>query len=537
MSHGPPHSAFTQSVLSAERENKKRRARALAVLLAVVLCVGSGVVWAAADGDEPQPKKPAAVRQAPDDIRDTVEKFPRSPEANLAVDHNEKEFKKRFGGETVHAPGAWATEKNFVRGTGSTLKGFKFGTFEEDWSTELTGPICDTTRHVTADGRTAVLLQERADKPKGKDEKSKDDKGKKKSKKDEKSKKSKKSKNDKKGKGKGKGKGKEAKGKSPKADDPDTSLCTQLAFFDLNTGEKLWQVKLPDAKGAFAPNTNVTMTRGTVTVAWGQGSVAYDMKRGRQLWTSAASAECRDLGFAGGRDLLALVRCGGTEEPQFKVQKVRPRTGEPEWTYKVARGIERVYLVSSEPAVLAVSTAGTAVTDLITLDDRGDYRATIDMPEGRFVDNCHKPLFGTVETCDAIAVGRDQLFLAAAKGTPADNWIVSYDLGTGKTVKKFDSKPGRPMYPLRVSGGRLLAFRPSADGVSPAAVVSLDPRTGKEAPYLLFGMPDRIGMENPEENEIIVEHGRVFFAPRELSAEDSGHWKDAAFSVLGVEGA
>ncbi|WP_371526863.1 PQQ-like beta-propeller repeat protein [Streptomyces sp. NBC_01283] len=460
------------------------------------------------------------MRQAPDDIRDTVEKTPRSPEANLVVDHNEKEFKKRFGRETVPAPGAWATEKTFVRGTGSTLKGFKFGTSKEDWSTELTGPICDTTRHVTADGRTAVLLQERGDKPKGKDEK-----GKKKSKKDEKSKKGK------------KGKGKEAKGKSPKVEDPDKSLCTQLAFFDLNTGEKLWQVKLPDAKGAFAPHANVTMTRGTVAVAWGQGSVAYDMKRGRQLWTSPASAECRDLGFAGGRDLLALVRCGDTEEPQFKVQKVRPRTGEPEWTYKVARGVERVYLVSSEPAVLAVSTAGTAVTDLITLDDRGRYRATIDMPEGRFVDNCSKPLFGAVETCDAIAVGRDQLFLAASKGTPADNWIVSYDLGTGKTVKKFDSKPDRPMYPLRVSGGRLLAFRPSGDGVSPAAVVSLDPRTGKEAPYLLFGMPDRIGMEKPEESEMIVEHGRVFFAPRELSAEDSGPWKGTAFSVLGVEGA
>ncbi|MGW7080758.1 outer membrane protein assembly factor BamB family protein [Streptomyces sp. NPDC054866] len=313
--------------------------------------MGSGVVWAAADGDQPQAKKQAPVRQAPDDIRDTVEKTPRSPEANLAVDYNEKEFKKRFGRETVHAPGAWATEKNFVRGTGSTLKGFKFGTFEEDWSTELTGPICDTTRHVTADGRTAVLLQERGDKPKGKDEKSKDDKGKKKSKKDKKSKKSKKGK---KGKGE-KGKGEKSKGKSPKVEDPDKYLCTQLAFFDLNTGEKLWQVKLPDAKGAFAPNTNVTMTRGTVAVAWGHGSVAYDMKRGRQLWTGATSAECRDLGFAGGRDFLALVQCGGTEEPQFKVQKVRPRTGEPEWTYKVARGVERVYLVSSDPAVLAVA--------------------------------------------------------------------------------------------------------------------------------------------------------------------------------------
>lgn len=533
MSPGPTPSPFTQSVLSADKANKKRRMRALAVLLAVVvLSTGSGILWAVADEDQQQPKKPTAVRQAPDDIRDTVEKAPRNPEGSLAVDYNEKEFKKRFGRESVYAPGAWATAKNFVRGTGSTLRGFKFGTFEEDWSTELTGPICDTTRHVTADGRTAVLLQEREDKgAKGDDDKAKGE--------------GKKDKKDKKGKGKGKkgsdkgkkSKDKKSKDKDAKADDPDKHSCNQLAFFDLNTGKKLWQVKLPDAKGAFAPNTNVTMTRGTVAVAWGNGSVAYDMKRGRELWTSAASAECRDLGFAGGRDLLALTRCGDAEEPQFKVQNVIPGTGKPEWTYNVARGVERVYLVSSDPVVLAVSTAESTVTDLITLDGRGEYRATIDMPEGRFVDNCHKPLFGAVEACDSIVVGRKQLFLATAEGADADNWIVSYDLGTGKTVKKFDSKANRPMHPLRVSGGKLLAFRPSGDGVAPAAVVGLDPRTGKETPYLLFGMPDRTGMEDPAENEIIVEHGRVFFAPRELSVVDSGPWEGMAFGALGIEGA
>ncbi|MGW5866760.1 outer membrane protein assembly factor BamB family protein [Streptomyces sp. NPDC055239] len=509
--------------------------RVLATVLAVVvLGTGGGILWAVSGDDAQEAKNPTAVRQAPDEIRDTVEKTPRTPEGRLAVDYVEKEFKKNFGRDSAYAPGAWATDKNFVRGVGSTLKGFKFGTFEEDWSTELTGPICDTTRHVTADGRTAVLLQERENKkPEPKDDGKKDkDKGKDKGK-DKKDK-------DKKSKDKDK-KPKDKKAKSDadtEAETKDKYACTQLAFVDLNTGKKLWQVKLPDAKEAFAPNTNVTMTRGTVAVAWGQGSVAYDMKRGRKLWTSAGSTECEDLGFAGGRALLALVRCGDDEDSQFKVQEVRPRTGKPEWTYKVAKGIGRVSLVSSDPAVLAVSPGDDAsVTDLITVDDRGDYRATIDMPEDRFVDNCHQSLFGAVETCDSIVVGRDQLFLATDKGTLEDNWIVSYDLGTGKTVRKFDSKPQRPMYPLRVSGGKLLAFRPSDDGVAPAAVVSLDPRTGKETPYLLFSMPDRIGMEDPNENELIVEHGRIFFAPRELHPESSGPWKGAAYGALGIEGA
>ncbi|GGV59780.1 hypothetical protein GCM10010277_63660 [Streptomyces longisporoflavus] len=537
MSYGPSPSPFTQSALSADRANKKRRMRVLAVVLAVVLCLVGGVFWAVADDDPEQPDKPTAARQAPDDIRDTVEKTPRTPESRLAVEYNEKEFKKRFK-STVYAPGAWATDKNFVRGVGNTLKGFKFGTFEEDWSTELSGPICDTTRHVTVDGRTAVLLQERP----GKDTEGDADKGKSKDKDKDKKSKSKKDKKDKKDKGKKSKRDKKSKeDKKPKDKDAeavDESSCSQLAFIDLNTGKKLWQVKLPDAKKAYAPNTNVTMTRGTVAVAWSYGSVAYDMKRGQQLWSSPGAGKCEDLGFAGGRDLLALVRCGDEADPQFKVQKVKPRTGKSEWTYKVARGVQRVYLVSSEPAVLAVAAGDIAVTDLITLDDKGDYQTTIDMPEDRFVDNCYKPLFGAVETCDSIVVGRDQLFLATAgAGLEDDDWIVSYDLRTGKTVKKFDSKPGRPMYPVRMSGDKLLAFRPSDDGISPAAVVSLDPRTGKETPYLLFGMPDRGIMEDPQKTELIVEHGRVFFAPRELTEESGGPWKGMAFGALGIEGA
>lgn len=516
MSYGPSPSPFTQSALSADRAKKKRRTKVLAVVLAVVLCVGGGAFWAVADDDPEQVQKPTAARQAPDEIRDTVEKIPRTPEGSLAVDYNESDFKKRFKRDSAYAPGAWATDKNFVRGVGNTLKGFKFGTLEEDWSKELTGPICDTTRHVTADGRTAVLLQERAGKGAGDDKERKTDKSK--NKKDKKKDKD--------------------KGADTDTNNPDQNACTQLAFFDLHTGKKLWQVKLPDAKGAFAPNTNVTMTRGTVAVAWGYGSVAYDMKRGRQLWSSPGTGECRDLGFAGGRDLLALAQCGDPAEPQFKVQKLRPRTGKSEWTYKVTRGVGRVYLVSSDPAVLAVTAGGITVTHLITLDDHGAYQATINMPEDRFLDNCYKPVVSGVETCDGIVVGKDQLFLATDEGRIADNWIVSYDLRTGKTVRKFDSKPDLPIHPIRVSGGKLLAYRPSSDDISPAAVLSLDPRTGKETPFLLFGMPDSgTKLEDPEQAEIIIEDGRVFFAPRELTAENGGPWEGMAYGALGIEGA
>ncbi|GHE74004.1 hypothetical protein GCM10018785_47660 [Streptomyces longispororuber] len=561
MSQGPPRSQFTQSVLAEDSARRQRRTRLLAGtagLLALVLCTGGWMLWSATD-DEADAQDAKAVQQAPDDIRDTVEDLPRSPAGRLIVDYREKEFGKRRGADaSVPAPGTWATDKTLVRGVGDQLKGFTFGTSEQAWSTDLGGPICDTTRHVTADGRTAVLVQERAeddgdgegdgkkpgksqDKKDKKDgDKKKDDKGAGKGEKDGDKKDGKGKKGDKSKKGKGKGKEKrEDKKRKPARPEP-PATCDRLVFVDLDTGKKLWQARLPEARTAFAPNTNVTMTRGAVTVAWGEGSVAYDMADGKRMWASASASACGDAGFAGGRALLALRRCGDGDDRTYRVQKVDPRTGDPVWTYKVDRGTRNVYLVSSEPAVIAVAAGDGddgAVADLIALDDRGAYRATVGMPEGRYVEDCLAPLFGAVETCPSIAVGRDQLYLATERKGADANEIVSFDLTTGRAVRKFPSQGRGTMYPLEVSGGKLLAFRGSGNGVDPDAVVSLDPETGKERPFLLFSVPDTVGPVEPGRADVVVEGGRVFIAPKELRAAREGAGEGAAYGALGIEGA
>ncbi|QIB43201.1 outer membrane protein assembly factor BamB family protein [Streptomyces aureoverticillatus] len=499
MSFGPPPSEFTESARVADSARKQRRTNVLAglsSLLAFVLCAGGWMLWAGADDEKEQPKRPTAAPQAPDDIRETVEGTPRSVQGRRDVEYVEEDLKKDYGRTSVRAPGAWATDEVFVKAVGSTLKGFKLGNSTKEWSTDLGGPICDTTRHVTADGRTAVLFQGR-------------ERG-------------------------AKGKGKSKREGSSTKNDP--NVCGQLAFVDLNTGKKLWQVKLPAAKDAFAPNTNVTMTRGTVTVAWGRGSVAYDMDRGERLWRNTGAKTCQDTGFAGGRALLALVTCGDPSDPTYRVQSVDPRSGKPNWTYKVARGVKGVYLVSSQPAVLAVSAGDTVPTNLITLDDKGEYRSTIDLPEKRYFDRCFNPYdsVAKVETCDSIVVGRDQLFLAS-KDTMDGNWIVSFDLATGRTVRKFDPRDTGEIYPVRMSGDKLLAFRPGRLWADSAAVVSLDPRTGKETPLLIFSVPDITRLRDPERTDIIVESGRVYLAPRELSPKLSGEWKGIAYGALGVE--
>ncbi|TLS40239.1 hypothetical protein FE633_42625 [Streptomyces montanus] len=487
MTFGPPPSPFTQSALSADSARKKRRTKLLGAVGAVVvavLCAGGWLLWYAGEDRTPAHDRPSAARQTPDDIRQTVEKLPGTPEGELVVDYAEEGLKKD---KTVYAPGTWATDKILAKAVGSRLLGINARTYEEEaeWTLKLDGPVCATTRHVTADGRTAVVVQ--PSRPKGSDSE---------------------------------------------------GVCDELVFFDIDTGKKLWQKKLPDADTAFVTNTNLTMTGGTVAVAWDAGSVAYGMSDGKQLWKSTSRSACEDTGFAGGRNLLALVKCDRQGEPTFKVEKLDPRTGKVRWTYQVSSGIQRVFLPSSDPPVLAVAAGDDSVTDLISLDARGRHRATITLGD-KFDPSCDRSYFGVVENCDAIVVGREQVFVASEEqfenGQPA-NWITGWDLATGKTTKKFDGRPLQKIHPLRMSGDKLLAYRESSDNIGPAAVVRLDPRTGKETPYLFFNLPsdDVARLEDPSTADIVVEQGKVFFSPRELRP-DPKFPKYPVRAVLGID--
>lgn len=326
---------------------------------------------------------------------------------------------------------------------------------------------------------------------------------------------------------------------------PTEGVCDEVVFFDIDTGKKLWQSKMPEAASAFVTNTNLTMTRGTVAVAWDQGSVAYDMKDGKQLWKSTGVSQCEDHGFAGGRALLALVRCGSMPDVTYEVQKLDPRTGKAKWTYKVGKGITTVYLPSSDPPVLAVGAGDTTVTDLITLDADGKHSATISLHGESYDPMCgvrysSTSRFGVVENCDAMVVGRTEIFVASKVGSESGqeaNWIVGFDVATGKTLRKFDGREDQPIYPLRTSGDQLLVYRATRDDIGPSAVISLDPRTGKETPFLLFRLPDDDSSDrqfgDPDKSDVIVEQGRVYFAKRELVA-DFKYPEDPVRAFLGI---
>ncbi|MFI8350460.1 PQQ-binding-like beta-propeller repeat protein [Streptomyces sp. NPDC085596] len=489
MSFGPPASIYTESAQSADKIRTRRRRRLLggaaAVVAAAALVIGAVALWPAS-GDDPK-NAAAEVKQASDEVRETHERTPSSPEGELSVQHNEE----KLTSDTRYGPGLWATEKLAVRGVATRLEGYKIapGYDETAWSLELDGHICATSRDMTADHRTAVVIQPPHS-------------------------------------GASAGKG----------------VCDEVVLVDLDTGKKLWQRKMPAADFAYVTNTNLALTKGVVAIAWGHGSVAYDMASGRKLWNTSTGAECQDQGYAGGRALLALVKCGQSGDATYRVQKLDARTGKPRWTYQVSKGVQGVYLPSADPPVLAVEAGDIDVTDLITLDGANGHRAATISMSG-YEPLCGSvglagPYFGVLDKCPGLVVGQDRLYVMSKESTeidqPADR-IVAFDVEKGTTAGKFEGRPFQNVVPLRADGDDLVLYRRSIDTVQPAAVVAWNSRTDKETPYLLFHLPedDEGALSDPERTQIAYEHGHVFFARREMERDDK-EAKSPVLSVLGV---
>ncbi|MDV6288217.1 hypothetical protein R2F25_10640 [Streptomyces sp. UP1A-1] len=188
-------------------------------------------------------------------------------------------------------------------------------------------------------------------------------------------------------------------------------------------------------------------------------------------------------------------------------------------------------------AVLAVSGGDIEITDLLSLDDKGRDRATISLRNGAYVADCSYTDYLVIDECPTIAVGTDQVFIRSKDQLEkqVSNWIIGFDLKTGRTTKKFDSGPGSLLQPVRMSGDRLLALRLSEDHIAPNALVALDPDTDEEIPYLYFGLPaEAQTMTVMNENDIVVQNGRIFFGRKSANGPSGGQKKEWLYLVLGI---
>ncbi|MFI9617062.1 PQQ-binding-like beta-propeller repeat protein [Streptomyces sp. NPDC052023] len=505
MSFGPPPSIYTQSATSAEAARVGRRRKLLvwppAVVLVVALGMGGWLLWGG-DGGGSGTKAEAPAEQSRLDVRETVEKRPASTAGKMAFRFSVDDMSP---GEQYEMPGMWATGKILAKGINKTLVGLAIGTDaapgDEKWKLPLDGPICGYTRHVTVENRTAVLYRE-------------DD------------------------------------------DEEEEAYCNQVAFFDLDDGRKIWSREFPatqssshsgtPANSALQDTPSVTLTRDTVAVSWGGGTAAYAMDRGKVRWRTKAVGSCKDHGVAGGGALLVREQCwngdkslpfDSPEHLSYKVRRVDPATGRTLWSYSAAKGIRDLSIPSADPAVLAVSAGDIGITELLSLDDDGKNRATIRLQNGTYVGECSFEDYLVVDYCPTVAVGDEQVFLRSKDdiGAHISNWVIGFDLATGNTTKKFESGPDAVLVPVRMSGDKLLALRKSQDHITPNALLSLDTRTGEEAPFFYFDLPaEAETFTSIDFTDVLVEGGRLFFGARSVTgpAADQTQW---VYLALGIE--
>jgi len=501
VSFGPPPSMFTQSALTAETQEKKRRRKWLLLPLVIVLVAGLGtggwLLWGGGSGSGTS-DKPAATGQGRLDVRETVEQRPASTTGKMAFRFSVDDMSP---GEHYELPGMWSTDKILAKGINKTVIGLPIGIDaspgDEKWKLPLDGPICGYTRHVTGDNRTAVLFR---------------------------------------------------------ANDRGGAYCNHVAFFDLDDGREIWETDFPyskfgDSKGMATggddqDTPSVTLTHGTVAVTWGGGTDAYSMDTGRRLWRTTSAGSCQDMGAAGGGALLIRQECwhddaalGSTDATTYRARKVDPRTGKVLWTYSAAKGIRDLNIPSAEPPVLAVQAGEIGISEMLSLDAMGKTRAVIRLQNGTYVGECSYDDYLTTDDCPTIAVGDGQVFLRSKDSGELinSNWIIGFDLATGHTTKKFDSGPGSLLYPVRMSGGGLLAVRVTDQHVMPSGLVSLNSRTGRETPYLYFDLPEEADlMTTTEYNDIVVQDGRIFFGVKKVDGPAKGQprW---VYLVLGIE--
>jgi outer membrane protein assembly factor BamB len=497
---------YTQSAVTAAAARKKRRRRTwLLALLAPVLVAGLGtggrLLWGGGD-DATRSDARTTEAQARLDVRETVEKPPASTVGKMAFRFSVDDMSP---GEHYEMPGMWATGKILAKGINKTVVGLAVGTDaapgDERWKLPLDGPICGYTRHVTGENRTAVLYRAGAG---------------------------------------------------------EHALCDHVAFFDLDDGRAIWKSGFPSSKYGDSPGTakdgddqdipSVTLTHGTVVVTWGGGTDGYDMDTGERRWRTTADGSCQDMGAAGGGALIVREQCwndddslpvDSLERVAYKARKVDPANGRALWTYAAAKGIRDLDIPSADPPVLAVEAGEIGISEMLSLDAEGDNRATIRLQNGTYEGECSYDDYLVVDDCPTIAVGDGQVFVRSKEtGDKANaNWVIGFDLATGDTTRKFDSGPGSLLYPVRMSGDRLLAVRESDDHIAPNALVALDPETGEETPYFYFELPAEADtMTMTDYNDIVVEDGRLFFGVKKADGPAKGQprW---VYLVLGIESA
>ncbi|MFG2723328.1 PQQ-binding-like beta-propeller repeat protein [Streptomyces sp. NPDC048416] len=394
---------------------------------------------------------------------------------------------------SVH--GSWLTDKAYVKAGVKEIVGYDPLKGTEIWKLPLTGNVCESTSHVSADGKTAFAFETM-----------------------------------------------ENGSKYPS--------CTEIAGLDLTTGKLLWQADIKGATGDRKTRFDeVTLGAGTVAAGGLDGGAAWDLNTGKELWKPTVTTDqCKDVGYGGGDALVAVRKCGDYDKPTINVQPLDPKSGQPLSTYKMMDGIQYAHIVSTKPLVLAADVGDTAgdgsgISDFFSVDDKtGKLLARIPAPGDKYSGDCDST---AVEKCTKVVAGNGRLYVPteehdnAAGGSDSigrTNEMLAFDLTTGQAVPgRVDAGDGYTIYPMRMDGNNVIAFKtpPYNKG---SEVVSINGGTLKTT-VLLENPNDRtvsdvIQSFTATDSEMLYANGRLYMGETLLSKPFSNSDSDKRYLFM-----
>ncbi|MET9526147.1 PQQ-binding-like beta-propeller repeat protein [Streptomyces coeruleorubidus] len=403
---------------------KGKPALIIGAAVAVLLVVG-GTVWAVTGGDDGKSKKkpvaqpsndgkPAA--SAPVNPGDGSGDGGEDPE-NLNEGRQAGEAKVLWykeapdaPGSGADAPGMWITDKAAVKAAYKQLFAYNVGDGKPAWDA-ITFPqkICATTPQKTSDDKIVVAYM---------------------------------------------------------SGSSDRAKCNQLQEIDLDTGEKGWKEEVGD--GALFDSTlsvELSITGKTLMVGRSQSGTAYDVTNGDKLFDKKKyGSACFPSAFAGGEKLIAVSSCGaGTDKEHDEVQELDPKTGKAKWTQPFDKGwrVARTYSVS--PLVVYSTNKDKKAWNISTFTSGGKFRSQVGFDED-FAPECGWAILERdLQGCQGVAVDDTTLYLPTEATTGA-NEIVAVNLADGKEKWRVKSPADESMLPMKVEGGKLIAYvQPSYD--------------------------------------------------------------------------
>ncbi|MGW0511071.1 outer membrane protein assembly factor BamB family protein [Streptomyces olivaceoviridis] len=309
----------------------------------------------------------------------------------------------------------------------------------------------------------------------------------------------------------------------------DRAKCNQLQQLDLRTGEKGWSAEVADG-GLFdsALTVELTLSGKTLMVGRSQSGTAYDVDSGKKLYDKKKyGAACFPAAFAGGTGrLIQVASCGaGTAKEHEEIQELDPATGKVRWTQPVKKGWEVTRTYSVDPLVVYLTNRDKKAWNISTFTKNGTFRSEVKVNE-KFAPRCGwAVLERELQGCQGVAVDAGMLYLPT-DSTVSANEIVAISLSDGKEKWRVKSPVDQPMAPVKVEGGKLIAYvQPSYD--AGGQVVSVPVSGSSHRTTRLLQNPQGAAQVEDTFYDGVVDWagGRFFISSGRLSGDDDSKEK------------